>query len=173
MSDTNLAMRYVGLVALIAVFSVSMISWDASAPQVNGWASLQAAISSDPWANVTWPDWGDYTNYSSTNETGDECGWDLGCVFNAILTWMSNAVNWFFGAVSWLIDTIGTLFIFIFEGLAWIANVVVSFFGSLFQTASLTYADMPSAVQSVMWVIIAPLIALVLFIGIRWVRGSG
>ena len=173
MSDSSTVMRYVAFIAIIAVVGVSFASWDVTAPQVSGWSNFQSALSSDPFTGApSFPSWDDYVNYSGSNESAEDCGWDLGCVFAGILAWMANGVNWFFGAISFTIDTIGTSFIWVFTFLTWLGDLIVSFFGSLFQSATLTYSSMPPDVQTVMWIIIAPLIAFVIYVVLKWIRGA-
>lgn len=156
MTDTDGIVKYVAVVSIVAIFAVAIGDWDATAPQVSGWTDFQDALSTDP----------DPQNDSLVIENftiPDDCldpGFfpDLGCIF------------W---PVAWFANTTFSVIVWLAEGAIWIANLVVSFFGALFGSATLTFNDMPPAIQALMWVFTLPMLAMVIISIMRFVRGAG
>ena len=155
MSDTSLIMRYVGLIALVAVVAVSVNEWDSSTPLVSGWAGLQDTVSDDP--ETGFPQFATITPPQNVGCAA----WDILC----------NAGN-LGGAVMYIGALLGESVSLLVRILAWFFSLVFNFFAALFGSATLTYDGMPSGIQSLMWILIAPFFALLIFTIIKLVRGN-
>jgi hypothetical protein len=154
MSDSNNLIRYVAIVAIIAVFVVALNDWDSSAPDVAGWTDLQSHLQQDPapqnntTAPPTWSPPGDCLNVS----------WDfLGCIFYPL---------------AYFAEAFAYVLVLIFDAILWLVDLIIAFFAAVFGAATLTFSGMPAEVQAVLWVIILPLLAAVILWLIRFVRGQ-
>ena len=179
-NDTGHLLKYVVVVAVVAVLALSVYDWDPSAPTVSGWYDLQALLQTGPFDDAPeWPSFGNYTDtFSDTvdftctpNVTylGINCLWN---VFEVFFSWVVGGFLWFVGAIAWLIVSAGTFLWFIGLFLVWLAELVVGFFVALIGTAFLIFGGVPPAVQVIMWVFIVPFLALLFFLVIRLVRGQ-
>ena len=163
MSDSGMLIKSVAFIALIAVFTISLGDWDVGAPDVDGWASFTTTITSDPWSGTpAWP------TFPTIDEIEVSCDWwDIVCWGAAL----AEATAFIGSAIVYFGLLIYTGLVWIIDGLIWLASVVVAFTGGMFSIATLTYDDMPAPVQVIMWLIIAPLLAIVILAIIRYIRG--
>lgn len=52
MSESGTLIRYVTIIAIVAVFAVSLHSWEPGSPEIPGWSAFQSAMSADPFASL-------------------------------------------------------------------------------------------------------------------------
>jgi hypothetical protein len=160
MEDSNLIIKFVGIVSLVAVFAVVLNQWDSGSAQVDGWEDLKTNLTTDPFTNLTsmpnWPQW---------NTTGNCQWWDIICLGLAAMSYIAGVlvyiatVVWIIGEALWL-------------GFIWFILLIVSFFSSLFTVATLTFSGFPVEIQTILWVIILPMLVLVVVVIIRFIRGQ-
>lgn len=179
-NDTGYLLKIVVIIAVVAVFALSINSWDPSAPTVAGWSNLQTVAQSDPFAGApAWPDFGNYTD--TFNDTVDfTCTpnvlfFGLNCIWEAlvtIFTWAVGAIFWIGGAFLWVVVSIGTALYYLGLFFVWLATLVVSFFGAIFGAVTLTFDGMPAPIQAVMWIFIVPALCILIFLVLRFIRGQ-
>jgi hypothetical protein len=181
--DTGKVVKYIVLVVVIAVLAIALNDWDPSAPTVTGYTQLQTTLTTDPFngtENITWPNWYAYTNASgSSNGTYADCSgfsWiDPGmynCQVTNFVAWFVDGVDFFVGAFAWLFNTLWTGLLFVWSFLVWLAALVFNFFVALLGTATLTMDGMPLAVQAIMWAVALPLLAMLIMLILRFIRGQ-
>jgi hypothetical protein len=156
MGDTAMLVRYVGIVAIVAVFSLSLFSWDESTPTVAGWTVLQTTL------NTQNPESG-FPQFQTVDPFYlDYCGpFDLPCHTGNIAKPFTYIGNLIWQALSWF-----------FLSIAWLFGLIFAFFGALLGGATLTFDGMPIEVQSILWIVILPFFTLIIFAILRLVRGS-
>lgn len=155
MSDSDHVIRYVGIVALVAVFCIFLVSWDSSAATVAGWDGLQSSLSNDPENGFPEP------GTVAPPVTADCPWWDVGCFTGNVAGSVLYIGGLLFVTVGWGLAAIGWFFLLIWN-----------LFAALFGSVTLTLDGMPSDIQLLMWILIAPLAVMLLLFIIRLVRGN-
>ena len=150
-----MVVRYVGIVAIVAVFCIFLFTWDESAPVVAGWTDLSNVASSDP--DTGFPQ----AISIMPPETGICEWWDVGCYTGNLA-----------GALLYIGAVIGSTIGWFFAVIGWFFMLVFAFFSALFGSVTLTMDGMPPDIQTLMLVIVIPLAVMLILFIIRLVRGN-
>lgn len=160
MEDSNLIIKFVGIVSVVAVFAVLLNQWDGNSAQVDGFQELKDALSADPFANLPpMPNWPEF------NATGECEWWDIICLGINALAWIAGVLI-YIGNVLWIIGAA------IWDALRWFIELIIAFFSSLFTTATLAFSGFPPEIQTILWIVILPMLVLVVIVIIRFIRGQ-
>lgn len=126
---TTLLMKYLAVIALVAMFAWFVTQSDPSGPQLSGWSQLQVTIT-NPLGSLN-------HDFSMTLKS---CDWvDLPCH-------VGNIAGVFIGLGSGFVAIVG-----------WVITTLISVGGGLFGVMTLTFVPaLPMAVQVILWVFVAP-----------------
>lgn len=155
MSDSSMLIKFVSLVALIAMFSIFLVQWDSNAPVVGGYSQVSATLSGDPRSGFPFP------NTPSAPQTGSCQWWEITCI-GADLA--SSVV--YVGALIWF------SLVWFFTAILWFFSLVFGLFTALISSASLTMNGMPPMIQTLLWVLVIPFLLLLLLSALRFFRGN-
>jgi hypothetical protein len=155
MSDSSQVIKYVAIVSLVAIFCLFLVDWDDSAPTVAGWGNLQATLSDDPETGFPEP------GTVNPPVVADCAWWDVACYTGNLAGSVLYIGGLMFVTVGWILAVMG-----------WFFLLVWNLFAALFGSVTLTTAGMPTEVQILLWVFIAPFAVMLLLFIIRLVRGS-
>lgn len=160
MEDSNLIIKFVGIVSVVAVFAVVLNQWDNNSAQVDGFQELKDVLSTDPFTNLTsmpdWPQW---------NTTSNCAWWDIVCLGLAAMSYIAGVLV-YFANILWIIGQA------LWAGFLWFITLIVAFFSSLFTVATLAFDGFPVEIQTILWIVILPMLVLVVIVIIRFIRGQ-
>lgn len=140
-------LKMVSMIAVVGIFVYAVTLDDPTAPQFVGWSGLVTRITT-PLAG--------FTAFQGNWANQHDCaGWDLGC-------WVSNIAQFIYGFGSNLVSV----------GL-WFAGTIFDIAIGLFGILTLTFnPPLPTIVQALLWVFVAPFWFMVAMWLIGTVRGN-
>ena len=164
MSDSNNILKAVLLMAVVAIFAVSLNDWDASAPDMPGWTNLQTVAGQDPFNGT--PDWPTFPEIGIIEISCD--WWDILCwvaVIGEATAYIGSAIV-YFGLLVY------TGIVWFFSGLIWLTELVVGVFLAAFDLMMIPFLGFPSPISELLAGLSVILLLVVVFAVIRFIRGQ-